>query len=563
MKMNHTPLGRFRSSKKFVAGAAALALVGGIAPTLVSTTHAPTDDTIYTTVGPFYFTTSNLDLDWISDNDATVRVADTSVADFYGYEGGDVYVNSLQTVSPVTTEDLETTTLNLDNLVEETYPGISDDEYDGPISYSYCRTQYACLQGKKVGETELIISRDGEEDIRIPVKSVELAPKAMNFTASGEVLSGTGSLNGADDSLLRIRETYRSENVALTVKGERGYSISSSEDATLRSELGGEIIWTIGRQTVGGGTRFMVFPINAVDNIMGDKKNEQMLKKSTVNIFNTIYNNPEKYEFAFGLDRDIYGLAIDDGSVVNIYNSNGGKVIRSGNVETLKTAKLAEARYIGRYDERGFLTELTAGDVEISKNEETKLTNKLPKNAVVSEFTDIEAIVYRYYYIWNGSAEKRVKAMDVLQSGLGAESEEEDYLVIKDQIADFVKLGKKISFSIDAPKTDAVAAGHTRKWYATYNNNGKIEKIEVAYDKETNTLNFETNVFGTYAFGYVDEKNRDFVPAVPDTGVAPSKVITTAVATFLPLVGIAGAAFIIRSKKHAAHKLAKKHNHFE
>ena len=80
-------------------------------------------------------------MDWINDNVATVRVADTSVADFYGYEGDDADVNSLQTVSPVTTEDLETTTLNLDSLVEETYPGISGDEYDGPISCGYCQTQ--------------------------------------------------------------------------------------------------------------------------------------------------------------------------------------------------------------------------------------------------------------------------------------------------------------------------------------------------------------------------------------------------------------------------------------
>jgi hypothetical protein len=557
MRIKHTSLGALRSSKKLIAGVAALALVGGIAPTLISNTHAATDDTLYTTVGPFYYTTSGLDLDWINDNDATVRVADTSVADFYGYS--DEELDAMRMVSPVSTESLETTTLDLDGMVSETYPGVPDDDYDGPLWYDYCDERYACLQGKKVGETEIIISRDGEEDIRIPLKSVELTPKARNLTAAGNTVSGTGSLNGADDSLLRIRGTYRSENVALTVKGERGYSVSTSSEGSIRDEIGGEIIWTIGRQTVGGGTYFDFFPIKAVDTINGNKTNEKNLRNSVVNIVDTVYSDPEKYESIFASEGDIYNFPLNDGSIVNIYNR--GRI--SGGVE----ASFAKAISVPSYDERGFLVELTAAEPELSNSEENKLTDKMPKNAEVVDFSDIEAVVYRYYYSWNGGGNYYQMNASMLMSGLGGTSdvEDSDYELVKQQVADFVKLGKAISLTVtvEAPEADKVAAGYTRKWYATYNEGNKVNRIEVDYNEKNNTLSFETHYFGAYAFGYVDEKNRDFVPAVPDTGVAPSKVITTAVATFLPLVGIAGAAFIIRSKKHAAHKLAKKHNHFE
>ena len=515
MKISHTPLDLARSNKKFIAGAVALALVGGIAPSLVQKTNAwvvenPTENYIYTTVGPYYFTESGLDLDDIHNNDATVSIADTSIADFYyGGNGGEVTLNSVK--------------------------GGESSKKGAPsyhvLPYDYCDDMYACIQGKKIGETEIIISRDGEEDIHIPLKSVELTPKAHNNSGFGNTIKATGELNGASNDLLVLQDAYSDDSSVDVSTSGRSFTITSRAGESAWNAYA-ELIWTIGNQTVGGGTYYTISNINAVDKIFGDKTNESLLFDATVSLIDTVYgDNTGKYE---GF-QNFYNEVMSDGSIANIYL--GGESV----TKSAKKVAVVPAR-------RGYLTELTASDSELSESDRSALTSKLPKNTQVTNFADIRAYVYDFYtYSGGGGNEQRSVTIP-------EDDEIEKYL-----IAEFVKLSKKMTLTFEAPEVPAVKKGYTRKWYATYKLNGEVKKIDVEYDEKTNTLRLTTDVFGDFAFGYVDE----FVPLTPNTGSTMPKVIAVATATFVPLVAIAGAAFVIRTKKRAAHQLAKKHNHFE
>ena len=569
MKVNRTPLGLIRANKKIVAGAAALALVGGITPTLILNTNAyeaanNADDIVFTTVGPNYFTNSGLDLDAIYDDGAEVHIEDTSVADFYMREGGSLQAEGINLRDSKVQVDFDTVELNLDSLTRESY--LSNYDYDGPIWYDYCNTQYACIQGKKVGETNIVIEREGKDDIRIPLKSVELTPKAMTVAVLGKTISGTGSLKGADNSYLRIRESYRDDDVAIALNGDRGYTILSSKDANSSYSPYAELIWTIGNQTVGGGTEFRFMPIEAKDLVFGSTENEDALVDATAKLFEAIYSDDGTIMNTVYNGRDALNVQLEDGSIANIFGRESSpRKAESGTPMTRVKAGTA-AREIAA-PSRGYLTELTTEEAIISKAEETRLNSKLPKNTTVVNYENVKATVYRFYR-YSNNAEKGIK-VDAMVAP--ENTPYEDYDIEKYSIAEFTKLGKKATISLEAPEVEPVEAGKTRKWYATYNNNGQIERVDVDYDAETNTFTLKTNVFGNYALGYVDtddtpaaDDKKSDTPKVPDTGIAPEKVVTTAIATFVPLASLAVIAFITREvKKKTSNKLAKKFNHFE
>jgi hypothetical protein len=564
MKVNRTPLGLIRANKKIVAGAAALALVGGITPTLILNTNAyeaanNADDIVFTTVGPYYFTNSGLDLDAIYDDGAEVHIEDTSVADFYMREDEGYIAEGIAVRDSKVQVDFDTVELNLDSLTRESY--LSNYDYDGPIWYGYCDTQYACIQGKKVGETNIVIEREGKEDIRIPLKSVELTPKAITVAALGKSISGTGSLKGADDSFLRIRESYRDDGVAIALNGERGYTILSSNDTNSSDGAYAELVWTIGNQTVGGGTMYRFMPIEAKDLVFGSTENEDALIDATAKLFEKIYSDEGAILNDVHNGRDVLGVQLEDGSIVNILGlKSTPRKAESKAPALMVKGEAADRVMVG--PRSGFLTELTTEEAIISKAEETRLNSKLPKNTTVVDYENLKATVYRFYRYSGGSKARAVES--VLP-----ESDEE--YIEKDALAEFTKLGKKATISLEAPEVEPVEAGKTRKWYATYNNNGQIERVDVNYDAETNTFTLKTNVFGNYALGYVDTDNtpatdnkKSDTPKVPDTGIAPEKVVTTAIATFVPLASLAVIAFITREvKKKTSNKLAKKFNHFE
>ena len=225
-------------------------------------------------------------------------------------------------------------------------------------------------------------------------------------------------------------------------------AVSSNDGSS--SDYGAELIWTIGNQTVGGGTDFSFMPFEAADLIFGNEDNEEMLKDATALVFDTIYDDEDYYE-SMSDGRDVLGIKLSDGSIANLYAPE-------------RTASKAISRSTPR---SGFITELAAGDSEINKTTETKLVNKMPKNAQVVDYKEIHADIYRYY-IWSSSpAYISVDTMKVRATGLGGSPEiADDESVDKVKIGDFVKFGKAIAFSFEAPETEPVEAGKTRKWYA-------------------------------------------------------------------------------------------------
>jgi hypothetical protein len=269
-----------------------------------------------------------------------------------------------------------------------------------------------------------------------------------------------------------------------------------------------------------------------------------MLANSTASIFETLQND-ENFSDMVSDGMAVSGYEIGDGSVINWY-SREPRPPKSGKAS--KDLSLVDSGSELPRIQSEYVVELTAGEANINNTTKDALTAKLPGKATGVTFSSIEANVYNAYYSESSSVNER-----------GISSVDED--INKDKIADFVKLGKAVTISLDVSDAEPVKSGMTRKWYVTREVNGNVETVsDITYNEKAKTITFKTDTFGNFAYGYVDTKAA---PSVPNTGSAPEKVAMVATATFAPLAAIVLGAFIARSRKKAANKLAKKHNHFE
>jgi hypothetical protein len=499
MKLNHTPLGTVVSKKKLLLGALALALVGGIAPTSINNTYATFDpgvpDTVYTVVGPDYFTYVDY---WVEEGE-TFRIADTSVADFYQYDGPSPKASG------------------------KSAPSLKVG-YGGPISPFYCYGKYECIQGKKIGTTEIIHEKDGVEIERMPLTSVKLNPGANIMINRGETITGTGAIEGADNNLLHLEEVGARDGSAAVKTGERSYTVISANDTYMFRDVA-HLVWMIGDQEVGGGTFFRSLNTSAVDNVYHSAENEALLSEILKDIYLQINTNHDIY---YG---QTFTIVASDGTVAHFNNL--------------------------RYDEEPSSVRISLDIDETKPAEVTKdqLTSELPNGTKGVKFTNIKANICECF---KESGEIiRVQSNNVGYGGEAVEDDEEC-----EKAAEITQLGQDLDMAISVENVAGVKAGYARKWYVTRDNNGVIERIEATYDEETKTIHFKSNGLGFYAYGYVDEKINN-VPGVPNTGIAPQKIIATAAVTITPLIVIAFVSFTVREKNRKANKLAKKHNHFE
>ena len=263
MKKKRTMLGAICSNKKIIAGAAALALVGGIAPALINNVHAA--NTIYATVGPQYFTLSGignyLDSDYIED----IYIEDTNIAEFYGAE-------------PIVSDG----NIGYSDILY----GSTDYDYP-PEEYECYMTPFACLQGKEVGETEIVIEYSSHTSY-IPLRSVELYPGSFSsYGKVGGTIAGEGSLDGADDSLLKLRSVNSDSTISAEITGDRSWTVTASEDADWYEDRA-ILTWTIGNQLVGNGTYIYLVPVEGVDNLGNIESNKAPMEDAFVSIFRTI-----------------------------------------------------------------------------------------------------------------------------------------------------------------------------------------------------------------------------------------------------------------------------------
>ena len=488
MKLNHTLLSAVASKKKLLLGTLALALVGGTAPALINKTHAVAPiPTMYTTVGPEYFTVT----DFSNNSDVTFRIADTSVADFYYGRGGSIEKSAGAAA-------------------------IAKDGPSYPIDSHICRyNNYGCIQGKKIGSTEIIVEADGEEITRIPLVSVKLSPDAYGYIKPGNTITGTGTIEGADNSLLKLYKASSSneEYISAVKTGDRGFTIATTSDSIWEEAW---LIWQIGDQYVGGGTYYNILPINATDNLYHSTENEAKLEFALFNILNQLNMN------GANPGTVVHG---DDGSELLFEPESG-------------TSGIASSFGVALDSERAKLAEATKDD----------LASGFPEGAKGIKFEDVKA---DFTLCFDSSEEVlRLVPSEVVNNNTNC------YYMGK-----FTKLGQDLDMAISVENVAGVKAGYARKWYVTRDNNGVIERIEATYDEETKTIHFKSNGLGFYAYGYVDEKIND-VPGVPNTGAKPMQQIATAVATIMPITTAIIFSSVLAIKKRTAKKMAKKFNHF-
>jgi len=502
MRMIHTPLGRLRSNKKFIAGAAALALVGGIAPALISNSHA--EEAIYTTVGPDFYTIMNNALDYYDVS--RIYIEDTSIADWY------------------------------------------DESWE-------CEAEYSCIQGKTVGETEIVVVRNTESNLYIPLKSVQLNSKAYYAHDNRSTVERTASLTGASNSLLSIYDwdDYGDGNGEFTRTGAASYRISSNN---IENENDFYITWQIGNQLVGGGTEVLLAPFEGHDLISHNEENEEILKNAAVSL---IEENEDVTSLSYdgwvedSKGNSAYSVTFTDDELRNFLNN-----VRTG-APYARGATLMADEYIPE----------SAAD-----KQETI-------NMVFEEDVTDARFLTTYAHI--GNCVSLLSGADYFndldpEDGIATYDEKSGRVCMN--AAYIEELAEPVTISLDTDFAEPVEDGFERTWYVYENiirkavSGPRFTPVEFTYNEENDTLDFETTVFGAVAYGYIDKEVEDEpvdeptdepkedTPAVPNTG-STDKVVTTAVATFLPLMAIAAFSFVARAKKRAANKLAKKFNHFE
>jgi hypothetical protein len=507
MKIKHTTLGALASKKTVIAGAATLALVGGIAPALINNTFAEGSfvllrESLYTTVGPDYFT--RIDLDGITDQDydIDIEIADTSVAT--RYYGQDSSYGRKADVS--------------DKKGKKRY-----------IDSDYCSyDEVLCLQGKKIGNTDITIYVNGNA-YYYNLVSVKLTPEALNVGAFGDSFSGAATIEGADESLLTLDDYENWGNAYVSISGSRGtnYRINSDRYSSNNSSYYGdvELNWKIGNQYVGGGTYFEFIPLVVTNNIDDSEETDALLKNEALSLFKSLWSDPELYDSSY-INVDNYET--ETGALVNIHFSP-----RNVNGPT------------DHY-------EITAGveDAELSSTTKNKLAEKLPGKVSDIKYKKVSVAGDLYYYYYNGA-----------QSQLNLDAPAMAPIDIrKIEMGEFTKFSTSLNIALNVSDAPVVKDGYTRKYYVAMENGNKVELVDAKYNEKTNTLSFDTQYFGNFAYGYVDEKKA---PVVPNTGTAPKQVAMVATATFAPLALIALGAVIARNKKKATKKLSKKLSHFE
>ena len=503
-----------KHSKKLALGAASLALIGGMSPIFTNNTYAYSDfpldfsETFYTTIGPDYYTYIDLDgYDYAED--VTVRVADTSIADrYYGDEG---YLP--KSVDKIRLDDAATVRAKAPIPILKKNP---------------CRFEdMICIQGKKVGETELIITIDGDTT-RVPLKSVKLTPEASQVGALGDTFTGTASIEGADESLLHLDDYMSTDNVSVSIRGNQGteYTIRSRKDSSYGRPYGrADLLWKIGEQYVDGGTEFTFFPIDVENNIDDSDETEAIAKNDTISLYMSFDNYMDEHGLPESEYLRLNNFELENGSIANLNIS----VAQGGSVSN-----------------GVFRTYLNIDDSSASAAVKEKLSAKLPEK--------VSGVTHKILTAETKYCGIRESAASAQAVGLGGNSDE--YCI---DFAEFVQFSAPLTLTLDASDAPELKAGYKRTYYVTMEKDGKVETIDAEYNEKAKSFTFSTNILGDFAYGYVDE----FVPVVPDTGIAPQKVAMVATATFAPLAVLTLGAFIARNKKKAANKLAKKHNHFE
>jgi hypothetical protein len=447
-------------------------------------------DQLYTVVGPQYFTLSNLEISEIYDSgEKYVYIEDTDVADFITSPFGGMHYEEGQ-----------------------------------PLMIMNCDWQYACIQGKKTGSTNLVVYDDNRGEVvkTIRLTSVELDPHYMSDIPAGYDFEYTGSITGADNSLLTVDSfSMVSDGVRATKTGDRSFKITSPR--TIDAGLMAGVNWKIGDQIVGGGTMYNIIMIEANDEVSKDGANKNLLAFTTSSIFETIANDPWNYSEKLMNGIDLPNLKVENGSTVNVYHP--------GDQERWVT-------YMPGFPGSKYVINLSFVDKsDLTSDEEELLSSKLPSSATYVGYGAIESEVWSVSPSMNDSEN-----------------------ILTTYVGEVVEFSDKITVTVDAGEFEKVAKNYTRKWcVAVIDRAMRSEVVDATYDEETNTITFETSKLGGFAFGYADTKNA---PLVPNTGSLPVAG-TVAVATFIPLMTLAGFAFIARSKKHADKKLAKEIKHFE
>lgn len=551
MKLNHTPLGVAASNKKPVFGLAALAVAGGVASSLVFNTQAfqaapelaSTNPPVYAVVGPDYFITSGLDNYLSNENITNVYVADTDIADFYGNKelpkkevtekeekvykkGGDTENKGESENEEPGTEGTteEGTIIETKAISREGVPVPPPlKPFGEPASEEICETAFACLQGYEIGETEIVVEYEGGNTEYIPLKSVKLNPEAFDLAKLGETITGTGSLEGASNDLLRLQGISGAYGIDSEITGERSWSITSSEDADTFSE-GASLIWTIGNQLVGGGTEIGFVPVYGVD-ANKNEENEEALEDAFISVLRTVFHSKE------GLDRHII---TEDGVVADL-DSNA-----------LDTTPYSYYKVVLEHENvtRGIFGEMPQ---EIRDS----FDNSLPEDV-------------------NG-----LTAMSVRPQILLCETESNEIKKISsnddcEEVGQIMTLGQDIKLSFDVSDEESVKDGYVRKYYANVyefkKGSGIFRSIEAEYNAENQTVTVNGPV-GLYGYGYIDElkpvekEEEKDTPAVPDTGSTEQKTTSALTISFLPFI-IAAIAGAVIARKKSVHKLAKRFNHF-
>ncbi len=310
---------------KFIIGLATAAIATGITTasnasaldTDVSISELP--DSVYTVVGPTYFTVSDMDIDALYEDNVTVTVADPTVADFISADGSPFRASS--SVEPM-------------NIMD-------------------CYYKYQCLQGKKNGTTDIIIKEDDVETKRIRVTSVTLNVNPINYVSSGETFNLTGSITGADNNLLGIKAVATpSSKVQINQTGPRSISITSIKNIDQGKVA--YTIWKVGDQEVGGGTNFNIMIIDAYDNVDPNGSNKQLLTDTVKALFDTLHNNGWSYGQKLMNGEDLPGLIVMNGVKMNVYHPGDNYMAflpgPAGSKHTIYLNKNENAEYTDEQD---------------------------------------------------------------------------------------------------------------------------------------------------------------------------------------------------------------------
>lgn len=478
---------------KMALGLATAAMSFGVITTNASAIEvdAPISElpeSVYTVVGPSYFTLSGIDIDALYESNINVYVENPEVADFIKSEYGGGYY------------------------------GYGSEE---PANFMNCVDNYTCLQGKKNGETDIVIEEDDVEVKRVHVKSVTLNLNPLNYLSSGKTYNLSGSISGADNSILSLDHVYTpSGKVQISQTGARSYRISSIKDIDQGKVA--YAAWKVGDEIVGGGTNYNIIRINA---------ETSELETITRSLFDTLHNDGWNYGQKLMNGEDLPNFRTLNGALLYVHHP--------GEVYNAFMAGTANTRYDARL--------VDIDEAEYSDAIKAEIEANLPEGAKAFKFGGIKAQIF--------FVQEEVRSL--AKSGASGSSAGE--LLIAD-VLDF-GTGDAPEITIDVSDVETASTNFKRSWYVVMRKaDGTYETISAEYDEVTKTVKFRSAVSGDYVLGYVDEVET---PLVPNTGAMPKQFVMTATVSAIPFMVV---AFFVSSayiKKRKSTRLAKKHYHFE